>query len=217
MKNYFKWLVLFLVAFDVLSCGGTSDSLGGTEAGNPPSATTRNLTGQIVSGSGSVTSSFATSGVCPADDIIATNSLTEQISSSVDSDCNFTLALPVNTAYSIYFELNGSRVASMVFSNGAALPESYVFVLSDGDSNVDVGIVTINGVAAYPEVEPSTENDQDDDGVSDYDDNDDNDDGVNDDQEADCDEDGYLNSYDEDESTCLDGGSETEDDLEIED
>lgn len=199
--------LLILFTLELATACGSSSSLGGSEAGNPPDLTTRSLVGELVDSSASV-SAFLASSSCPADTVIAVDSTGTSTTATVAEDCTFELVLTVDKAYALQFVLDDEFVASMIFQNGANLTQSSVFVITAGDTTVNLGLIQISSGQAIPSIEPATECDQDEDGIDDYDDEDDNNDGVSDDTETDCDDDGYLNSYDEDDSTCDDSGND---------
>jgi len=196
-KNIIGILLITLFA----ACGSTTSSVGGTEAGNP---STRTMSGTLTSSSASVNQlSYATS--CPADTVIATNSLAETTSATVDSNCGFSLSLAINTAYSISFFLNDAFVANMAFTNSAGALASNTIYIASGDTAITLGIISISGSSASPENEPAEQNDTDGDGINDFDDDDDDGDGLDDDEETDCDLDGYFDDDDEDDDSCDDG------------
>ena len=99
-------------------------------------------------------------------------------------------------------------MASMIFNNNAESFPSAILIVSAGDSPIQFGRITFSGTIATAENEPATQNDQDGDGIDDFDDDDDDDNGIPDDLEEDCDLDGIVDTYDDD-SDC-----EEEDDSE---
>jgi hypothetical protein len=177
------YLCVLLAAFSMIHCGS---SQGGSEAGNPPS-TTRSLIGNV-----------AASSTCQADEVIATDSTGVETTATPGSNCSFTLTLDIDNAYQLAFYLSSELLATMVFDNGGNNTESTTVIISAGTTDIDMGEILFSNSVAVPEFEPSTQNDQDDDGVDDYDDDDDDDDGIDDDDEEDCDEDGYSNDHDDD-------------------
>lgn len=193
-KIIYILILLLVITAGFVSCGG---SLGGVEAGNPPDAT-RQVTGQVASASQSLSNRFLTSSDCPVDGVVAVDTLAQTTSASFDGTCTFTLNLTVNKAYALNFYLDDSFVAAMIFNNGVNQPASSVTIISSGTSAIDLGLITLNGEEATPEYEPAEQNDQDEDGVSDYEDEDDDDDSIEDSGEDDCDSDGIPDDYDED-------------------
>lgn len=182
MKKYF---VVLLILF-VVSCGSsTSSSLGGSEIGNP-STPSRALLGLFQDNN------------CNIDKVIATDSLGQTTSGNLAEDCSFSIDLEADKAYAISFVRDDIFVASMIFNQGISDLDSTVFFMSEDDEAVDLGEIVINGTDAFPENQPSAQNDQDNDGINDFDDDDDDNDGQLDDQEIDCDLDGYLDDVDED-------------------
>lgn len=210
----FQVIALLLIVLQV-SCGG--GSVGGTEAGNPPSTLERSVIGSVPSATQNrVTQLLGVSlraDACAADRVIATNVSGDTVMADVSSSCTLQLVLPIDTAYSVSFVKNDAFIASMIFNNNPNTFASSYFVVSAGASPIDFGaIVFVNGVAT-PAVEPATQNDYDDDGVSDYDDDDDDEDGLSDEHEEDCDLNGLINDYDdpcEDESDGDNGNDEDE-------
>lgn len=186
-----KCFTLFTFIFFFLSCG-SSDIQGGSEFGNA-----RFLVG-----------SFSES-TCPADTVIATNSLGTSFTAALTENCSFNLELPINTAYSLSFWSNGTLIANMQFINGINSLSSNTFVISASQDNMDLGIISLNGSLASPQKQPSSQNDQDQDGINDDEDDDDDNDGKSDDLEEDCDLDGFNDDLDENDD-CDDSNDENE-------
>lgn len=190
------------LSLSLTSCGGAS---GGSEFGNP----TRAVTGAVATTSLSentplsflISNAMATE-TCPADAVIATDSQGEATTVTVEIDCSFSLDLTVNKAYAVSFVLNDEFVATLYVRNSSTGLKSSVFVLSDGETDIDLGDVIISDGEADPENDPAEQCDVDDDDIDDYDDTDDDGDGVLDDDEGDCDLDGYDDGYDEEDDTC---------------
>lgn len=188
MKNIL-FITLFLIySLTLTSCG--SSTLGGTEAGNP---SMRNVNGQLSSNSNNTATLMAATHNCPADAVTAINSLAETFPATVNSDCTFTLSLPVNKSYAINFILDEAFVASMIFTNSSTSITATTFVLSSGNTDIDLGIISLNGSQAHPEDQPAQQNDRDDDGVFDFDD---------DFSDRDCDLDGYYDLFDDSDDEC---------------
>ena len=190
MKN--KFLAITLTSLLALSACSSNSLQGGAEAGNP---NFRDVTG-TVSDTATVAQAFAfvraakAATDCPADTIVAIDTLGDSTNAIIASDCSFTLNLAVDHSYSINFTLDNVFVATMIFQ-ATSTSESTNFELTAGDTAVDLGTVVIAGIFANPEANPYEQNDQDDDGVNDFDDTDDDDDGIDDDY-LDCDGDGYV-------------------------
>lgn len=204
MNRFLKFFFSLAIplSLSLTSCGGAS---GGSEFGNPTRAVTGTLTTTSLS-ENSFLSLFISNAIatetCPADTVIATDSQGESTTVTVETDCSFSLELTVNKAYAVSFVLNDEFVATLYVRNSSTGLKSSVFVLSDGETNVDLGDVIISDGEADPESDPAEQCDVDDDDVDDYDDTDDDGDGVLDDDEGDCDLDGYDDGYDEDDVTC---------------
>lgn len=214
MKRFAK---LFLAIFSLacLQVAACSSSPGGTEFGNP----TREVEGTLTTASASqdtITSFFIPHAMaavaCPADTAIATDSKGLTTTTSVASDCSFSLSLTVNKAYAVSFVLADEFVATLFVRNSATDLKSSVFVLSSGATAMDLGDVIISDGEADPESDPASQNDEDEDGIDDFDDSDDDGDGVTDDDEEDCDLDGYDDGYDEQDSACDTDADEDDDD-----
>lgn len=202
---------LGLILLMLNRCGSNSAE-GGSEFGNP----SRQLTGTVVAGASSSLQKgvmkAAGSSSCPADTVIATDSQAQTTTDSISANCSFALTLTVGKAYSVSFTsgespLGDSFVATLIVQNSSSSLSSTVFVISTGESDMDLGTITISDSEADPEVEPAAENDQDGDGTDDFDDTDDDGDGILDNNEEDCDLDGYDDDYDESDS-CDFGGED---------
>jgi hypothetical protein len=207
MKNKLLYIT-FVSLLSLSACSGNSLQ-GGSEAGNP---NFREVTG-TVSDSTTVAQAFtlfrtaqaATN--CPADTIVAIDTLSNVAKANIASDCSFSLNLAVGHSYSINFTLDNVFVATMIFQ-ATSTSESTNFELTAGDAAVDLGTVVISGIFANPEANPFEQNDQDDDGTNDFEDTDDDDDGVDDDEDySDCDGDGFI-----DEDSCEDSEEECDED-----
>lgn len=190
--------ICFLFLLPIFGCGSNQ---GGTEAGNPPTIPTRNVVGTVSSNSTSSLTKTA-SDDCAIDKVIATDSQAQTTQATLEDDCFFTLSLAANKAYSLGFVEGDEFVATMIFNNSSTSITSSTFIISEGEQDIDLGIITIDGSLAVPQNEPSTQNDQDEDGISDFDDEDDDGDGVEDDFEEDCDFDGYYDDYDDEDEEC---------------
>ncbi|MDO8519426.1 MAG: hypothetical protein Q7T11_04620, partial [Deltaproteobacteria bacterium] len=83
--KFFKITILLILA----ACQGG----GGTEAGNPPAEVLRAVTGTLPSEETG----------CAGDLVTATDSSGTTFEATPDSDCTFTLNLPVGKAYTISF------------------------------------------------------------------------------------------------------------------
>ncbi len=209
MKKFISFCGLGLMLLMLNRCGSNSAE-GGSEFGNP----SRLLKGTVVAG----TSSSLQKGVmkaansfsCPADTVIATGSLAQTTTASISADCSFSLPLTVATAYSVSFTLGESPsgdsfVATLIVRSSSSSLSSNVFVISTSASDMDLGTITIIDNEANPEIEPVSENDQDGDGINDFNDTDDDGDGILDNSEGDCDLDGYNDDYDQ--SDACDSGN----------
>ncbi len=182
-----------LLALLLAHCGG--GATGGTEAGNPPDLPTRNVLGLINSIESALVKSATT---CPADTVIATDALAQTTEGIIESDCSFTLPLSTGKAYALSMVNDGTFIASFLFDNSASLLQSPTFIISSGSDDIDLGNITILDGEAFPTLNPAQQNDQDGDGIHDYDDDDDDNDDIADDSEEDCDLDGYFDDYDDD-------------------
>lgn len=189
-KNFF-FSSLFL-ALAACQASSMSDIGGGTEAGNPP-APTREVRGSVEEDE---------NGTCAATSVVADPEDNPPISEQIGPDCRFSLSLEINHAYEISFENSGVFVARLVFdSNPDTFPATFLY-LAAGDTAIDLGTITFDGAEATAANSPSTQNDQDGDGISDYEDTDDNNDETSDTDEEDCDLDGVIDVNDNDISSC---------------
>jgi len=199
-------MILFFVFF--ISCTGTL-SLGGSEAGNPPTSSNRSVLGNVTATSNSSTSFLtANAAGCEADLVIAFDSTGGMTEAEAGSDCSFDLNLATGKAYEIEFYLNNEFVAYLVMMNDDSILETQVMIVSPDDDSINLGHITIIDFQAFPENQPATQNDIDDDGIFDFDDEDDDGDGRFDNEEEDCDLDGFLDDFDDffsDGFNCADG------------
>lgn len=201
----------------ILPCFACLSNEGGTEIGN----STRNVIGTSTTDIETNNISFQESSVslsyfksagkppppppgnidldsCGVDQILAIDSQGNQSNADLDEDCNFTLALTTNKAYSIILFREGQNFGPMRFQNGSGVLETSIFYVSSGSDPINLGTITINNNQGFPSIEPSTQNDQDGDGIPDFLDDDDDNDGLPDIDEGDCDFDGFWNDFDED-------------------
>ncbi len=206
--NFNQALLILSLFLSLQACSGNSLQ-GGSEVGNP---NYRDVTGEVsdtdVAQAFAFVRNAAAATDCPADQIIAVDAAAVATVEDIADDCSFALNLETGKSYSINFALEGNFVATMIFQ-ATTTTESTNFVLSDGATAVDLGVVVISGVFASPEANPYEQNDQDDDGINDFDDSDDDEDGVDDDEDyVDCDGDGFL----DDDECDSDEEEECEDD-----
>lgn len=179
----------------VAACG-----MGGSEAGNP--AALRAVQGQLSVTAPAALSQSAAIDPCPADAVIAVDSLGGETKAALAADCSFQLQLAVDTAYRILIVSGDVTVAAMQFQNDALLFPSPVMIVSAAGDAIDLGAIQIVDGTATPEQEPALQNDIDGDGISDFDDRDDDNDGIADADESDCDLDGIIDDFDEAPGDC---------------
>lgn len=180
------YLSLCLFARLLTACGGSVQ--GGSEFGNP----TRTLLGALTKAID-----------CPADALQAIDSLGQMTTGEInEEDCSFAVELTAGKSYQASFTLGDEVVLTLIVRNSATAAESSVFFFAEDDVPMDLGDITIEDDEAIPENEPATQNDEDNDGTSDFDDVDDDGDGVADDFEEDCDADGFLDDSDEGDQAC---------------
>lgn len=201
--------ILLLTLTLCLSCGKTTrtdNSLGGSEAGNPPGEGERIVTGQLETASTttlirsaasrSATTRNATS-TCAADTVVLVDLDGEEFEISPAADCSFTTSVPIDQIYQMSFERSGTVLAVAYFQpnlNSVFVP---FFLVSEGEEPIDLGLITFEGNRALAEFQPAQQNDADGDGIVDFDDTDDDANGTPD-SEEDCDEDGIPDAFDED-------------------
>jgi len=220
MRRLILNIFLLLITLAILNCSNTN--LGGSEAGNPPS-TIRTVKGNVSSTEPNTTNATnflvnAVGDTCLADRMIAIDSSGTESETTVNESCNFTINLTVNKAYELNFFLNDEFIAFMIFQNKANAIITPVMILSASEIDMDLGQLTCNNFQCTPENEPASQNDQDMDGIFDFDDDDDDDDGELDDAERDCDLDGFIDDFDEafDENfDCSDDGGTIADVLDV--
>ena len=194
-----------ILSFVLIGClfacaqGSTTQAIsGGSETGNP--AALRVVRGTVAP-SFSALSISAVGNNCAAGQVVAIDSNETSYEFAIEEDCSFELLLPIDHAYRILFLVEDEITAVMSFNNGPGQSNSPVMILSFGDE-INLGVVTAVGGVATPENEPSLQNDQDGDGINDFDDLDDDNDGIADIDEVDCDLDGIIDDYDSINSDC---------------
>lgn len=191
MRKYALQLCVLLV---FAGCGDGSTSMqGGTGAGNPTAF--RTVKG-VVPANEFQALSISVGDTCVANKVIATNQEGTLISASTDEICAFELELPIQDVYHIKLNLDVEDIAQLEFQNDPKSLPSPVIIISDGDQEIDLGQISIDGHIATPEFEPALQSDQDNDGINDFDDTDDDNDGTPDCEESDSDLDGILDDYD---------------------
>lgn len=202
MRPYqMKKLACFFSMLVLAACGGSTTGGG---------SGTRTVTGFLASPAAGSTSflKYAVAD-CAADTVIATDTAGNTVTAAVDDDCGFSLTLTIGASYAISFAKDGVFVAVLVFESGTGEFLSSTFTVSDGESGINLGTITITGNTGIPANNPLGQNDTDGDGQNDLDDLDDDNDGIDDDEEADCDLDGVDDDIDRDDDDCDD---EAEDD-----
>lgn len=208
MKVEKKFPLFCFILLVVFACGGNE---GGSEFGNP----SRPVIGVVRSTLDQTSSSStlkkkieqifmapAYASSCPADTVLATDSVGDTTLASVSDDCSFRLSLSTDKAYLLSFVRDDDFVARLIFKTGVGSISSSIFVLSQAADAVDLGDVTIEEGTATAENNPTEQNDEDGDGVDDFADGDDDSDDIPDEDEEDCDLDGYGDDDDESDSAC---------------
>lgn len=190
----------------ITACQGSSTSGSATS-----SSDTRALTGSVSSAeTTNSNSSFLqndSSLDCEADQILATDSTGESLSTDVDANCDFSISLILGKSYNISFLKNSEFIASLIFSRRLNGDTTSTIPVSEGTGAIDLGSIIFSGNVASPEQNPLHHCDFDGDGISDYDDDDDDGDGTYDDNESDCDLDGFDDDFDlSSDDSCLPGG-----------
>lgn len=189
-----RLLLICALTLFVAGCGAdTTTQKGGTEAGNPPPAD------RVVKG---IVPKNSSTGNCNATKVVLTNSKDQASSNSVNSDCSFSVSVSSGDASTITLFKKDTFTALMAFSHSAAIFQTNTLVVGSGTRTIDFGKINVSGTTGTAATEPSTQNDQDGDGIVDFDDEDDDNNGVKDVNERDCDLDGYLDTVDQDETTC---------------
>lgn len=204
MKHFLLILVLVLFSLSCGTGGSTNNDLtGGSEAGNPPDI--RNVIGEVPQSSeASLRIAHQEAFSCQADEVTAINPDGNSFFADIESDCSFLLSLPIGDSYSLSFYLDESLVAEMVFDDNNDSTSPFLMIVSSGEEDINLGEIIFEGDIAYPEFEPSTQNDQDGDGLVDFDDEDDDGDGVADEGEEEIEEE----EEEEEESTPPDADSD---------
>ncbi len=141
--------------------------------------------------------------VCPAATVTAINSARQELTTRIESDCSFKLAVPTKRAYMLEFrKKTGDLVARLVVKmehlskQRAFIRQNEFYVGLPAEKPVDLGRVQIEGLDAIPEHNPEIYTDRDEDGDSDAIDTDDDNDGVLDQMERDCDLNGFIDDND---------------------
>lgn len=193
MKIASKHFLLVMLVVIAGFCRCSSKSIGGTEAGNPPTRLVQ----------GSIPASADPDDGCVADAVTAADVNSDYVvTGSVSEDCTFELELETGRTYQFSFEKDDAFVAHMVFTDSDSL-QTNSFLLSAADSILNFGNILFNGQTATPENEPAAQNDEDGDGTPDSEDLDSDGDGTLDLLELDCDLDGIADDLDSDLSTCV--------------
>ena len=196
---------LFFASFLFLSA--CAENEGGSEFGNP----SRPVMGTVVEDAGASLKKQTTGG-CPADQVIATDSSAQTTLASIDeTECSFDMELVVDRSYVISFVLGDEFVATLIVRKNSSSLRSNVVFIAQAALAMNLGNITIIDNEAFPENEPYSQNDQDEDGTDDFDDEDDDGDGILDDEEEDCDLDGFLDEDDEDDLDCDEDEGDEED------
>lgn len=216
MKNF---LFITLLIFFLSACG--TNSLGGTEAGNPSVGETRYVTGDTLdtSTSSSNNTSFlkqaddlnqnesedeneipdeVNEDGCWADEIVSMNSRGEETSVFVNGDCEFRLGLRSRRGYRLQFYLSGVFVTALGVQDPQRNEYEQSFLLPEGTDDFNLGRIQFGRNRARPQHEPQSLGDRDHDGIPDFEDDDDDGDGILDIDETDCDNDGFIDDIDQD-------------------
>lgn len=206
MKRFFIKLIFILLLIDFLAgCSQSappSELIGGAEAGNPPAPATRAVKGVVSEPDLLVNSEEEEINTCLADIVVAVDTEGAEKIEDLDDQCSFSIGLLPNKAYMFSFEKEDEDAVNLVFNHDEeTYPSSYMY-LAEGEEDIDLGLIIFEGDEAFPEYEPSEQNDQDGDGIYDDEDPDDDNNGVNDADEVDCDLDGLWDLYDNDLESC---------------
>ena len=177
IRNIFFFLILLLASCQIPQ----SDNLDIIEAGNPPAKTKRAIIGQVE----------AENNECVASEVFSYDVVGNIVSAQVEDDCSFFMEVTIDKLWGMLLRTNRFDI-KVQFQNGAYFDESDYYYVSAGDETIELGLVTINNITAFPQNQPAQQNDRDNDGINDYDDNDDDDDNILDTAENDCDEDGII-------------------------
>ncbi|MBI4238513.1 MAG: hypothetical protein HY696_08890 [Deltaproteobacteria bacterium] len=210
LPNGWWWCVLLLCT----ACGRVTSLQGGTETGNPDTGE-RAVTGEVTSGDAAADESTMTEakgvrfgmtdrvgGACVADTVRVINSRGLQKEVEIDTDCSFTVSLPVRKAYLFRFLKNAIPVGHLFVPRVNDAYSSYVAVVAASVSPLALGRITIAQGLARAQYDPDAQNDLDGDGESDDEDDDDDGDGISDEDEDDCDLDGIPGELDEETDSC---------------
>lgn len=132
---------------------------------------------------------------CPADEVIARSESGKLIHGEIDEDCSFRVGLDVGESYSVDFYASSTYLATLNFDDPSRGHRRRNFHMSGGE-DINLGRITFKGQEALAEENPLHSCDQDEDGISDYDDFDDDDNGI-DDSEDELDDDDQGEDYDD--------------------
>lgn len=116
---------------------------------------------------------------------------------------NYSLEVPEGRRVMIVFQkvkANGTLKAKTVArfaTDASGLSKTSQFTVTAGLQAIDLGFITVNSILAKPKINPLSEVDNDDDGISDLDDNDDDNDDIEDSQDDDEDGNGILDQDDD--------------------
>lgn len=177
MKRIFTNGFVLLVLIGLIACasstGSDNDLLGGSEAGNPPGL--RDITGVLTTDQSAFlrhnkVSYDTTSTDCFADTVTAVDLDGVETSTLVDNDCSFIMELQTENSYSLIFYLSDVEIARLQVQNTQEAEASEFFYFDESEATMDLGFVKLVGSVVIPQYQPATQNDQDQDGVSDFDD-----------------------------------------------
>lgn len=173
MRKYTGVIAALFIMTAIAACGGSSGA-------------TRTVKGTL---NGKFTGASAV--VATSSGGQTTSSGLNESSATAFTTAGFSFDLPTDDSYTLTVtDDNGAVVATFYYRGGASTRATVSsFYLSDGDTDVDLGLTRRAGSGAYPANNPLEQNYTDGDGQDDYNDDDDDNDGAPDDEDCDDDND----------------------------
>ncbi|EKD41464.1 MAG: hypothetical protein ACD_73C00714G0004 [uncultured bacterium] len=173
IKQIFKILILLMICLTINCSGNVTTDVGGSEAGNPPVPSQRELQGSVPESDSDSDSDFNTLIIKNADDTTGTASVNcladtilvtpssgeESLSSAIHDDCSFSIILNVGESYQISFELLGESVGLLTFESNSTVFDNSFFVVVEGDSPITLGLITLSDQTATAQTNPQVQND----------------------------------------------------------
>lgn len=169
-------IIAFLGIF-LINCGGeegtTSSRSSGIDSSDRSKSPTQNhkssFLGRFRDISGSFPKNSSEDDPCPIDNVVFVDENRNSYSQSLDENCSFDTFVLKNKRYRAKLYKDNQFVAWVTFKNSAD-EEFTLFYLDDSTDAFQFGLMTLDGVKAWPENNPMKSADFDQDGTLDFDD-----------------------------------------------